>query len=229
MTSNSTYYCSPGKAAELTGDTLEHVIQRARWGPGKPGRLPLYALLKTSREVLWFVIPSEKDPNYSGPEDGEADLYQGGHLEIDHSESALLAASPEETFLVRTLRAPAEGLGITKRIPGRALLYIRNEAQGISVNFSQCLIAERDLFGAEFQPKPKPQRRENQINAMVKTAKAMGFDPLKIPFGGKQLLLDECLKRHPQLFVSMNAADKTWKAGTAKGLLKSAVEGGHKG
>ena len=235
MTGNSLFYCSPGEAAAQIGDTLEHVRQRVLFCRGEPGRLPLYALFKTSCAVQWFVIPAQKDPNYSGfvipeqkdpnysgPSEGKAVLFPGQYLEIDPEESGEVASSPKETFLVRWFRAPAEGLGINKRIPGRALMVITNKDQGISVNFSQCWIAERDLFGAECQPKVitdpiqkmtdvrhAPNRRaKNAAIARWLRKGAVEYDDNKSTFAEDELKILE--KSSPPIAVTKRTISEDW-------------------
>ena len=248
MTGNSLFYCSPGEAAAQTGDTLEHVRQRVLFCRGEPGRLPLYALFKTSCAVQWFVIPAKKDPakkdpnysgpsegkavlflipakkdpNYSDPSEGKAVLFPGQYLEIDPEESGEVASSPEETFLVRWFRAPAEGLGTNNRIPGRALVVITNKAQIIRVNFSQCWIAERDLFGAECQPKAitdpiqkmtdvrhAPNRRaKNAAIARWLRKGAVEYDDNKSTFADDELKILE--KSSPPIAVTKRTISEDW-------------------
>lgn len=65
---------------------------------------------------------------------------------------------------------------------------------------------ESDPTGSQ----PGQSRREQQIAYLLQAIKAAGYDPQKIPYGGKNKLMDQCCKEQPSLFTE-SGFKHAWK------------------
>ena len=77
--------------------------------------------------------------------------------------------------------------------------------------------ALKDAREPEPPTPPKGKRLDAQIIALVQVIKGMGYDPMNIPDGTKEKILEACDRLHPTLFPPGSGALNAWrKASTSK-------------
>lgn len=206
MASYFQHYYSPDEAAIKLGISEKHLIELVLCYDHVPERIPIYCRIPKSCLVRWVLDPELEHNGHTGPTKGDQALSPGQYFEIHPDDGHALAARPNETHLVQRLRSPAYSIG---DIPARSLIILW-KGDAIPLKYSECLIGESHLR-KEIDGAPKLTR---QINAILKAALLLGFNPMAVPDSGKRRVFEECARANKTLFNAgswENAFKRAWQ------------------
>ena len=138
------------------------------------------------------------------PDDWDSVLYTApdGRCMVDYGRSLVLSA-PINTRL-----------GVLWISADEVSKLIERPAEDVMIE------ALKDAIAPEPSTPPKEKRLDAQIIALVRVIEGMGYDPMSIPDGTKEQILETCGRLHPTLFPPGTGALNAWREASKRNTIR---------